>query len=77
LLVRPEVASAVRAPALLVGSAADPTWANGTHSGGDTVEVLEFERLDHSLQVERDPMASLDVLRQVTERVRNFLESID
>ena len=77
LLVRPGVAAAVRAPALLVGSAADPTWANGEHSGGDSVEVLEFDGLDHSLQVEGDPLASLDVLRQVTERVRAFLESID
>jgi hypothetical protein len=77
LLVRPEVASSVRAPCLLVGSAADPTWADGEHSGGGSVEVLEFDGLDHSLQVEGDPSASLDVLRTVTERVRAFLESID
>jgi hypothetical protein len=76
LLVRPEVAAAVRAPALLVGSTADQTWANGEHSGGDSVEVLQFEGLDHSLQVEGDPLASLEVLRQVTERIRAFLESI-
>jgi predicted alpha/beta-hydrolase family hydrolase len=76
LLVRPEVAAAVRAPALLVGSSADPTWANGEHSGGDSVEVLEFAGLDHSLQVEGDPLASLDVLRQVTERIRAFLERL-
>jgi hypothetical protein len=77
LLVRPEVAAAVRAPCLLVGSVADPTWANGEHSGGASVEVLQFDGLDHSLQVERDPLASLDVLRQVTERIRAFLESIE
>jgi hypothetical protein len=76
LLVRPEVASAVRAPALLVGSPADPTWSGGEHSGGDSVEVLVLEGLDHSLQVERDPLASLDVLRQVTERIRAFLEGL-
>jgi hypothetical protein len=76
LLVRPEVVAAMvssSAPALLVGSTADPTWANGELPGGDSIEVLEFEGLDHSLQVEGDPLASLDVLRQVTERVGTFL----
>jgi pimeloyl-ACP methyl ester carboxylesterase len=77
LLVRPDVAQALAratAPALLVGSTADDTWVNGGQPGGDAVEVLEFDGLDHSLQVEGDPMASLDVLRQVTERISAFLE---
>lgn len=79
LLIRPEVVSALAsssAPSLLVGSAADPTWANGEQPGGGSVEILEFEGLDHSLQVEGDPLASLDVLRQITERIGGFLESI-
>lgn len=76
LLIRPEVVSALAnstAPALLVGSAADPTWANGEQPEGDGIEVLEFEGLDHSLQVDGDPPASLDVLRQVTGRIGEFL----
>jgi hypothetical protein len=76
LLVRPDVSQALAratAPALLVGSTADETWSNGEQPGGDAVEVVEFERLDHSLQVEGDPGASLDVLRQVTERIGAFL----
>jgi hypothetical protein len=79
LLVRPEVVSALRAasaPTLLVGSSADPTWSNGEQPGGDAIEVLEFEGLDHSLQVEGDPLASLDVLREVTERIGAFLERL-
>jgi hypothetical protein len=79
LLVRPEVAAAIRdadAPVLLVGSTADPTWADGGQPVGGSAEVLEFEGLDHSLQVEGDPLASLDVLRQVTERIRAFLEAL-
>jgi hypothetical protein len=79
LLMRPNVVAALRsshAPALLVGSAADETWANGEQPGGDAVEVLEFEGLDHSLQVDGDPLASLDVLRQVTERIGAFLERL-
>lgn len=77
LLGRPQVADALAAasaPTLLIGSPADPTWSDGRVPDGP--EVLEFEGLDHSLQVERDPMASLDVLRQVTERITAFLGRI-
>jgi predicted alpha/beta-hydrolase family hydrolase len=76
LLIRPEVVRALAAagaPALLVGSTADPTWANGELPGGDAIEIMELEGVDHSLQVEGDPLASLDVLRRVTERVGAFL----
>jgi len=79
LLDRPEVAEAIgaaAAPTLLVGSTADPTWAGGAVPENASVEVLELEGLDHSLQVERDPMASLDVLRDVTARVGAFLERL-
>jgi hypothetical protein len=77
LLVRPEVATALAAasaPALLIGSTADPTWSNGEQPQGEAIEVLELEGLDHSLQVEGDPQASLDVLRTVTERIGAFLQ---
>jgi hypothetical protein len=77
LLVRPEVVSALstaQAPALLIGSNVDPTWSGGELPANDVLEVVELEGLDHSLQVEGDPLASLDVLREVTERVAGFLE---
>ena len=79
LLVRPDIVQALRtsgAPSLLVGSTADETWSNGEQPGGDAIEVVELEGLDHSLQVEGDPVASLDVLRQVTERIGAFLERV-
>jgi hypothetical protein len=79
LLIRPEVATALRgatAPALLVGSAADPTWAGGERPAGRSVEVLEFDGLDHSLQAEGDPVRSLEVLREVTERIGAFLKRV-
>ncbi|MGH2846732.1 MAG: alpha/beta hydrolase [Thermoleophilaceae bacterium] len=79
LLVRPEVAEALaaaRAPVLLVGSTADPTWADGQLPGSDAIEVLELDGLDHALQVEGDPPASLDVLRAVTERIGLFLDRL-
>jgi hypothetical protein len=78
LLNCPEVAGAIEAaaaPALLVGSPADPSW--GEAPEGALLEVLELEGLDHSLQVAGDPLASLDVLRHVTERVGAFLGRID
>ncbi len=79
LLVRPEIVEAIGsagAPALLVGSPADPTWGNGTVPDNPALEVLELPGLDHSLQVSGDPLASLDVLRTVTERVGAFLERL-
>jgi hypothetical protein len=79
LLNRPEVVGALEAGtarALLVGSPADPTWGEGTVPEGVSLEVLELPGLDHSLQVDGDPLASLDVLRGVTERVGEFLARI-
>jgi hypothetical protein len=75
LLDRPEVVEAVErsgAPTLLVGSPADPTWAD---YAGDA-ETLVFDGLDHSLQVPGDPVASLDVLRDVTAAIGRFLERV-
>jgi hypothetical protein len=79
LLVRPAVVEALRsssAPSLLVGSPADPTWGDGTVPEGPAISVLELPGLDHSLQVEGDPLASLDVLRAVTENVAAFLSRL-
>jgi len=77
LLNRPEVVDALEAtsaPTLLIGSPADPTWGDGPVPEGP--EVGELEGLDHSLQLEGDPMASLDVLRRVTERIGVFLDRL-
>ena len=79
LLDRPEVGEAIgaaAAPTLLVGSTADPTWSGGALPENASVEVLELEGLDHSLQLKGDPMASLDALRDVTARVGAFLERL-
>jgi hypothetical protein len=77
LLNRAEVIEALEAasaPTLLVGSPADPTWGHGRVPGGP--EVLELQDLDHSLQIEGDPVASLHVLRAVTDRIGGFLGRI-
>jgi hypothetical protein len=79
LLVRPEIAEAIgsaSAPALLVGSPADPTWNDGELPDNPALEVLELDGLDHSLQVSGDPIASLDALRTVTQRVSAFFERV-
>jgi hypothetical protein len=78
LLTRPDVADALArasAPALAVGSPADPTWGEGDVPENPSLEVLELPGLDHSLQVSGDPLASLDVLRDVTARVGAFLDA--
>jgi len=80
LLDRAEVSAALEAaaaPALLIGSPADPTWGDGRVPQGDSIEVMELEGLDHSLQVAGDPLASLEVLRMVTERIGEFLGRLE
>ena len=79
LLDRPDIVEALgsaAAPTLLVGSPDDPSWGDGTVPDNEALEVMELEGLDHSLQVSGDPSASLDVLRDVTERVGAFLERL-
>ena len=79
LLNRSEVVDAIEAsdaPALLVGSPADPSWGDGEVPHRNGLEVLQLDGLDHSLQAERDTAASLDVLTQVTERVGAFIAKL-
>jgi hypothetical protein len=78
LLDRTDVAEAigsVSAPTLLVGSPADPAWGPGPPAAA-ALQVLTLDGLDHSLQVADDPLASLDVLRTVTESVSAFLDRL-
>jgi hypothetical protein len=80
LLTRPDIAAALsRAspPALLVGSSDDPAWGEGNLPDNPLLEVLELPGLDHSLQVSRDPISSLDFLRTVTQRVASFYERVE
>jgi hypothetical protein len=80
LLVRPEIVEALAsasAPALLIGSRDDSTWSDGELPDNPALEVLELDGLDHSLQVKGDPLASLDVLRTVTDRTGAFLERVE
>jgi hypothetical protein len=79
LLDRDDVSAALAGatrPTLIVGSPADPTWSGGSVPASEALDVLELEGLDHSLQVPGDPPASLDVLRTITERVRDFLAGL-
>jgi len=79
LLGQPEIVEALgstAAPTLLIGSPADPTWGDGNVPDNPALEALEVPGLDHSLQVPGDPLASVDVLRSVTERVSAFYDRI-
>ncbi len=79
LLIRSEVVAALGAtdlPALVVGSPADPSWGNGELPENEALEVMELDGLDHSLQREGDPLGSIDVLREVTERIAEFFERL-
>jgi hypothetical protein len=79
LLTRPDVLAALGAtdrPTLVVGSPADPAWGNGELPENEALELMELDGLDHSLQREGDPLGSIDVLREVTERVSRFFERL-
>jgi hypothetical protein len=63
------------APALLVGGTADESW-DGALAQRAGHEVLEIEGANHALQIEGDPLASIDALRRVTERMDVFVAEL-
>jgi hypothetical protein len=62
----------LQAPALLVGGTADESWDGGLarRTGHD---VLELDGADHGLQLPDDPLASVEALRRVVERMDAFV----
>ncbi|MET8622906.1 hypothetical protein ABZW30_03955 [Kitasatospora sp. NPDC004669] len=64
-----------QAPTLLVGGSADRRWDRRiADSTGH--EVLELPGADHGLELDGDPLGSVDVLRQVVERLDRFVGSL-
>jgi pimeloyl-ACP methyl ester carboxylesterase len=63
------------APALVVGGTADESW-DGELARRAGHEVLELEGANHSLQLEGDPLASIDALRRVVERMDAFVAAL-
>jgi pimeloyl-ACP methyl ester carboxylesterase len=62
---------AATGPTLLVGGSADPTWDG--ELARSLGEVLEIRDADHLLQISGDPHRSLEALRVVTQRLKEFL----
>jgi hypothetical protein len=71
-----EQLSRASAPTLLVGSPDDETWDGSRIPDNEAIEVLELQGLNHFLEVPGDPIASIEVLRQVTERTGEFLDRL-
>jgi hypothetical protein len=63
-------------PTLLVGGTGDTMWQPANLPANPALHTIELAGLDHSLQVEGDPFASLDALRSVTATVAEFLDSL-
>ncbi|MFE5582259.1 alpha/beta hydrolase [Kitasatospora sp. NPDC056531] len=64
-----------QAPTLLVGGSADRRWDRRiADSTGH--EVLELPGADHGLERDEDPVGSVDILRQVVERLDRFVGSL-
>jgi pimeloyl-ACP methyl ester carboxylesterase len=79
LLTEPDLARAVAArvaPTLLVGGTADASW-RGNAATLSSAEILEIPGADHALQINRDPSASLEALRQVVARLDAFLAAVE
>jgi pimeloyl-ACP methyl ester carboxylesterase len=73
LLDRDDVVEGLRgrtAPALLVGGTADVTWRPSLAQ--ELGEVLQVDRADHSLELPDDPIGSIEVLREITDRIGGF-----
>jgi pimeloyl-ACP methyl ester carboxylesterase len=64
------------APALLVGGTSDESW-DGEVARRAGHEVLELEGANHALQIEGDPLASVDALRVVTARIDEFVSGLE
>jgi pimeloyl-ACP methyl ester carboxylesterase len=64
------------APTLLVGGSADPSWRR-ERAAGSQIEALEIDGADHALQIEGDPTASLDALREVVGVADAFLARLE
>jgi pimeloyl-ACP methyl ester carboxylesterase len=58
-----------RRPTLLVGGTADSVWRAEAIPANAELDALELPGVDHAVQVPRDPLASLEALRQLAERV--------
>jgi pimeloyl-ACP methyl ester carboxylesterase len=63
-------------PTLLVGGTRDSMWQPGRLPDNPALQTVELEGLDHGLQVEGDPFASLEALRRVTATVAEFLDGL-
>jgi hypothetical protein len=63
-------------PALLVGGSADGAWVPDALPDHGLLEVVHLDGLDHSLERRGDPMASLEALRVVADRIDRFLAAL-
>ena len=66
-----------RAPSLLIGGSADPTWVPGAIAPNPLVDLLELDGLDHALQRPGDVLASIAALETVVRSLDAFLDRAD
>lgn len=78
-LDEPEVAAALaalRAPGFVAGAISDPHWDRVVAARLNPMEVLQLPTGDDRLEVEEDPLASLEVVVRVIERCRSLLRRL-
>lgn len=79
LLNQEDVRSALaasRAPTLVAGGSADPTWDSEFVAGLENLDVVEIANADHALQLPGDPASSIEALGLTTERMGAFVKRL-
>ncbi|GIH04158.1 hypothetical protein Rhe02_22250 [Rhizocola hellebori] len=65
------------APTLLIGSTGDRSWvaqeARNLERDCPAIAYLEFESLDHALEIKVDPVHSVEVLKRVVQAMERFV----
>ena len=60
-------------PTLIVGGTGDASWDSEFVADLSNIEVLEIDGADHGLQHPGDPTRSIETLRIITDRIRQFV----
>ena len=79
LLNDPELIAAlknVKSKTLLVGGTADDCWDSDVARGASGAQVLELPGADHGLEISGNPLASVELLKEIVATMTLFVESL-
>ncbi len=68
---------ATKAPSLIIGGSADPTWDPVIVANLPHIDSIEIAGADHALQIPGNPAASVSALQQTVAAIDQFLPKLD